>query len=153
MLHFQSNNGISTMLMFKWVQKSIRLKDFINGINSPSIFHFNFPHHYLSKPLHIKDLVDPWKSGNKETNHWGSRHPRSLVVSQGHWSYPPDGYSLQVSFHQMQTAKPGQWWSWSAGTICYWYSWFYQCHTIIILTHIPLVPHLCISELGQHWFR
>ena len=21
------------------------------------------------------------------------------------------------------------------------------------LTHLPLVPHICISELGQHWFR
>ena len=22
-----------------------------------------------------------------------------------------------------------------------------------LLTHLPLVPHICISELGQHWFR
>ena len=21
------------------------------------------------------------------------------------------------------------------------------------LTHLPLVPHICVSELGQHWFR
>ena len=21
------------------------------------------------------------------------------------------------------------------------------------LTHLPLVPHLCVSESGQHWFR
>ena len=22
-----------------------------------------------------------------------------------------------------------------------------------ILTHLPLVPHICVSESGQHWFR
>ena len=22
-----------------------------------------------------------------------------------------------------------------------------------VLTHLPLVPHICVSELGQHWFR
>ena len=22
-----------------------------------------------------------------------------------------------------------------------------------LLTHLPLVPHICVSELGQHWFR
>ena len=22
-----------------------------------------------------------------------------------------------------------------------------------VLTHFPLVPHICVSELGQHWFR
>ena len=21
------------------------------------------------------------------------------------------------------------------------------------LTHLPIVPHICIRELGQHWFR
>ena len=21
------------------------------------------------------------------------------------------------------------------------------------LTHLPLVPHICISESGEHWFR
>ena len=24
---------------------------------------------------------------------------------------------------------------------------------VIELTHLPLVPHICDSELGQHWFR
>ena len=23
----------------------------------------------------------------------------------------------------------------------------------ILLTHLPLVPHICVSESGQHWFR
>ena len=23
----------------------------------------------------------------------------------------------------------------------------------LFLTHVPLVPHICISELGQHWLR
>ena len=27
-----------------------------------------------------------------------------------------------------------------------------QQHSIY-LTHLPLVPHICISELGPHWFR
>ena len=27
-----------------------------------------------------------------------------------------------------------------------------QCHTVL-LTHLPLVLHICIRELGQHWFR
>ena len=22
-----------------------------------------------------------------------------------------------------------------------------------LITHLPLVPHVCVSELGQHWFR
>ena len=25
--------------------------------------------------------------------------------------------------------------------------------TCLCLTHIPLVPHICVGELGQHWFR
>ena len=25
--------------------------------------------------------------------------------------------------------------------------------TCLHLTHLPLVPHMCVSELGQHWFR
>ena len=24
---------------------------------------------------------------------------------------------------------------------------------ICVLTHLPLVPHICVSELGHHWFR
>ena len=24
---------------------------------------------------------------------------------------------------------------------------------MILLTHLPLVPHICVGELGQHWFR
>ena len=24
---------------------------------------------------------------------------------------------------------------------------------MLSLTHLPLVPHICISELGQHWFN
>ena len=24
---------------------------------------------------------------------------------------------------------------------------------IFLLTHLPLVPYICVSELGQHWFR
>ena len=28
-----------------------------------------------------------------------------------------------------------------------------QFYMYIILTHLPLVPHKCVSELGQHWFR
>ena len=28
-----------------------------------------------------------------------------------------------------------------------------QINVYIFLTHFPLVPHICISELGQHWFR
>ena len=26
-------------------------------------------------------------------------------------------------------------------------------HSENILTHLPIVPHICVSELGQHWFR
>ena len=26
-------------------------------------------------------------------------------------------------------------------------------YQILQLTHLPLVPHICISELGHHWFR
>ena len=22
-----------------------------------------------------------------------------------------------------------------------------------VLTHLPLLPHMCVNELGQHWFR
>ena len=22
----------------------------------------------------------------------------------------------------------------------------------VTLTHLPLVPHICVNELGQHWF-
>ena len=25
--------------------------------------------------------------------------------------------------------------------------------TIVILTHLPLVPHICVSESDEHWFR
>ena len=21
------------------------------------------------------------------------------------------------------------------------------------LTHLPLVPHICVNEMGQHWFK
>ena len=24
---------------------------------------------------------------------------------------------------------------------------------LMLLTHLPLVPHICVSESGQHWFR
>ena len=27
------------------------------------------------------------------------------------------------------------------------------CLIIIVLIHLPLVPHICVSELGQRWFR
>ena len=30
---------------------------------------------------------------------------------------------------------------------CYNGSWLY------LLTHLPIVPHICISESGQHWFK
>ena len=23
----------------------------------------------------------------------------------------------------------------------------------VFITHLPLVPHICVNELGQHWFR
>ena len=26
-------------------------------------------------------------------------------------------------------------------------------HFVLILTHFPLVPHICVRELGQYWFR
>ena len=28
----------------------------------------------------------------------------------------------------------------------------YTC-VICILNHFPLVPHICVSELGQHWLK
>ena len=36
--------------------------------------------------------------------------------------------------------------------------WPYQyhgnwCPATVALTHLPLVPHACVSESGQHWFR
>ena len=33
----------------------------------------------------------------------------------------------------------------------------HKCNASLIdpyqLTHLSLVPHICVSELGQHWFR
>ena len=26
------------------------------------------------------------------------------------------------------------------------------CCDLTVLTHLPLVPHICVNELGQHWF-
>ena len=26
-------------------------------------------------------------------------------------------------------------------------------HGIVLLTHLPLVPHICVCESSQHWFR
>ena len=33
--------------------------------------------------------------------------------------------------------------------------WYWQPYLPIhtALTHLPLVPHICVSESGQHWFR
>ena len=31
--------------------------------------------------------------------------------------------------------------------LCEWY----MTHTL--LTHLPIVPHICVKELGQHWFK
>ena len=109
------------------VQTSMQVKDFINGINSPSIFHFYFPHHCLSKPFHIKDLVDPWKSGNKETNHCRQQTskvlegiPRSLKLST-RWLQPSGFFPPNADYHAVTVMVL----NWSAGNICYWYWWFY----------------------------
>ena len=33
-------------------------------------------------------------------------------------------------------------------------SWSHQIPSLDwVLTHLPLVPHICVSELGHHWFR
>ena len=37
-------------------------------------------------------------------------------------------------------------------------SWMFGCYSqgnlsVATLTHLPLVPHMCISEQGQDWFR
>ena len=29
----------------------------------------------------------------------------------------------------------------------------YSAGVFTSLTHLPLVPHKCVNELGQHWFR
>ena len=31
--------------------------------------------------------------------------------------------------------------------------WWSYCLGLSVLTHLPLVPHICVSESGQHWFR
>ena len=50
--------------------------------------------------------------------------------------------------------------------ICILYNFFHKHHNTISdipmnqpwvyanrLTHFPLVPHICVSEMGRHWFR
>ena len=37
------------------------------------------------------------------------------------------------------------WWRW-------WQRWFHFI-SILQLTHLPLVPHICVIELDQHWSR
>ena len=34
-----------------------------------------------------------------------------------------------------------------------WSNFTYGNPFVIYLTHLPLVPHICVSELNQHWFR
>ena len=31
--------------------------------------------------------------------------------------------------------------------------WHPFCLGLNVLTYLPLVPHICVSELSQHWFR
>ena len=31
--------------------------------------------------------------------------------------------------------------------------WQTFCLSLNVLTHLPLMPHICVSEMGQHWFR
>ena len=55
--------------------------------------------------------------------------------------------------HQEQTLLKFEWTS-KNFHLCFWKclqndGHFVQC----MLTHLPLVPHICVSESGQHWFR
>ena len=36
-------------------------------------------------------------------------------------------------------------------TVC-WY-WSEEFIISVVLIHLPLVPHICVREWGQHWFR
>ena len=35
----------------------------------------------------------------------------------------------------------------------WWFDHWHIYESLNELTHLPLVPHICVSESGQHWFR
>ena len=41
------------------------------------------------------------------------------------------------------------------GAICtfLWQSWYHHVYRCDVLTHLPLVTHICMGKLGQHWFK
>ena len=55
-----------------------------------------------------------------------------------HWNGPGSAISKQQG-------GLGGWWRLTGSSMASGLKW--------TLTYLPLVPHICVSELGQHWFR
>ena len=77
-----------------------------------------------------------------------------LGTSSTYWWMAVHQYSVQHIGHSREPwGIPAYWSQWGSlgntasmarNELCKDSGW---------LTHLPLVPHICISELGQHWFR
>ena len=111
--------------------------------------HYN---HYIRCRVTICKTCAP---SHPRTNWWrqvipGCWSPRAIALSYGaaairelgHWiiglSQDCDDPGISVHGSLMLTPRTGHWWS----LMCT--SW---------LAHLPLVPHICVDESGQHWFR
>ena len=90
----------------------------------------------------------------------------SESLHEGHWLFLCDQqtrfiwYSWSYLPHKINlppTHRTHQQLDWQEWILKAKYNWVLELDfwpsPLNILTHLPLVPHICVSESGQHWFR
>ena len=98
----------------------------------------------FEKMSHISDEIDvpgiPFMTRSLKLRVWVVGTPIIYMISFWHKS----------TFFRHHSRVPIRNFYWFRAIIKFPLEWFY---TEWFLTHLPLVPHICVGELRQHWFR
>ena len=73
--------------------------------------------------------------------------PKSLLLCNGLcWSIYASGITRIFLFHLIVVRSEA--WIFKIISGCLLKQWYWPS----VLLHLPLVPHICVAELGRHWF-
>ena len=77
----------------------------------------------------------------------GTRPYASTVMSEKLNLIHCNPFRLAINLHQIR--EPNNYSNWSPRSRETWWNLV----SFWVLTHLPLVPHICVSELGCHWYH
>ena len=93
-----------------------------------------------------------WLFGVSDVTGWNPAFSREYNLS------PFDSKSLPCARALSKSNKPHEAWlahslTHDTGILTYTYDKISHRVVYETLTHLPLIPHICVSESGHHWFK